>query len=296
MGGTVLGLSTVPVAQAAWSDTDDFDPAAKETLAEKYGKQEAAIIVDGIEAGLEPEEILTDPRLERARRDYLEYQYSKPEADRDVDRQVLDAASDDVVSSVRESDELELLASSPDLENPCHPYASTAGTLSSDPHTFSTFSFRHVQSNDYGVASAEYSSECSYAMLERMNALADAQLYGAASVTLRHLGAQLSDDFDLGGTQTVSVEFDAAGVAPGGYAELGIVLLSDQTNTFQTEYVETIDAAFDGRISGQTQFDLSVGDMIGAELRVSADGTGGAATADFLSADRGATPTIRLYE
>lgn len=310
--GMIFGI-TSGVVQADSDRSFQTDDDIYETLEAKYGEKEALIITRQSEEGTEPADILTDPRLENARRDYLEYRHStSTEQEPDIDSGIIDAATPDTLRAVKgkhHEGKLVSRASSPDLDIPCYtrpsPYSNGAepdriSKYSSGPATFSSFHFRHVSESSYGAGTTRYTSDCYYANATRMRARVTGAIYGGGTVKIRHLAAGLGDSLVSAGNQTIVAEFDASGTAPGGDAELSIVVLSDRTDAFESQSVESISTSINRTVRGQADFDLSEGDMIGAELEVSADGAAGAAMTDFHTitgpSDRGATPTLELYD
>lgn len=312
--GIVGGSSAAGIVASSRDSSDER--ALYDSLSEKYGQREAEIIVKSVDDDTDPEDLLTDPRLENARRDYLEHKYATVEGAPDVNPAVIDAASRETLRAVKRASK-EQMADAPttydhdELETPCYerPYTysldkqSTGVSPQSDHDIeWNSFYYRHVTESSYGGGGTEYSSDCRYQMATKMRAQANSALYGGGEVTIRHLMGQLGDDTDLSGTQTIVGEFDVSGVAPSGEAELSIVRLSDRTDAFQTESIKRISSSIDDTVRGQAEFDLNSGDLLGAELHVSSDGTGGAGTTDFYTRDpwtgpqdRGAAPTLEVY-
>lgn len=260
-------------------------------LKREYGEQEAEIIAEGVADGKEVEEILYHPELTNARKDYLEYEYSKPSTAQEVDERLLDVAASE---EIPDNESTQTLDSNWDFDDPCWDRYE-GGPSTSAYWTFNGFQWQHAHKSTYGVSDASYSSDCSWGDVKGMNAKASAKVYGSAQVTLRHVAPAAGGDWEYEGSFTVVGKFDAEGVAPDGSATLSLLKYDSSTGAIQKDQVKEVTTSIDREVSGQTTFEFSQGDHVGVELAVSASTGGGAALADFKTNSRGVDPTVELH-
>jgi hypothetical protein len=289
IGASLLGVTT------AEPSVGNLPQEEYNSLKEKYGENEAQIISQRIGEGKSIVEILYHPDLTEAREDYLDYEYSKAPAHREIDDRLLDVASRESISRAKN---VGLTDSNWDFDAPCaysQSVSSNGLERNASPEiTFNNFYFQQANKTSYNGASCSYRSTCFYSMADKLNASATAGIYGSAYVYLRHVSGGFGEG--LTGTYNVVGEFDVKGDAVDGTATLSILKYDSSTGVIETHEVEEITAPINQTVNGQTTLDFSSGDRVGVELTASASTAGGGAYADIKEDGKGANPTVKIYK